>query len=167
ESKANSRKHRSLKQILGVWRRQRTKRRTVTAVGVRPVIPVYDKRGEFSGFLAPLETAGPSVPDSISEGPVHSPSLEKTTNKKGKHMKKFLLIALVASGLLFVPVPRSDAGVWVGGGYYFPYSGYGYYRPYYGTFYQPYYSYYYGPSYYWRHGHRVYYRHHHHHYYHD
>src|SRR5262249_14728215 len=91
----------------------------------------------------------------------------KTTNKKGKHMKKFLLIALVASGLLFVPVPRSFAGVWVGGGYYFPYSGYGYYRPYYGTFYQPYYSYYYGPSYYWRHGHGVYYRHHHHHYYHD
>ena len=82
-------------------------------------------------------------------------------------MKKLLFIALVASGLLFVPVQRSNAGVWVGGGYYFPYSEYGYYRPYYGTFYQPYYSYYYGPSYYGRHGHRVYYRHHHHHYYHD
>ena len=82
-------------------------------------------------------------------------------------MKKLLLIALVASGLLLVLVPRSDADIWVGGGYYFPYYPYGYYRPYYGTFYQPYYSYYYGPSYYWRHGHRVYYRHHHHHYYHD
>ena len=77
ESKPNSKKHRSLKQIVGLWRRQRTKRRAVTAVGVRPVIPVYDKRGEFSGFLAPLETARPSTPDSISEGLVHSPSLEK------------------------------------------------------------------------------------------
>jgi hypothetical protein len=67
ESKPNSKKHRSLKQIVGLWRRQRTKRRTVTPVGVRPVIPVYDKRGEFSGFLTPLETAGPSAPDSISE----------------------------------------------------------------------------------------------------
>jgi hypothetical protein len=84
-------------------------------------------------------------------------------------MKKLLLIALVASGLAFVPVQRSDAGVWVGvgpvgvGGYYgYPYSGYsyypyGYYRPY------PYYGYYSGPSYYWHHGHRYYYRHHHHH----
>ena len=82
ESKASSRKHRSLKQIVGLWRRQRTKRRTVTAVGVRPVIPVYDKRGEFSGFLAPLETAGPSTPDSISEGLVHSPSLEKQQTRR-------------------------------------------------------------------------------------
>jgi hypothetical protein len=86
-------------------------------------------------------------------------------------MKRLLLIALVASGLAFVPVQRSDAGVWVGvgpvgvgvGGYYgYPYSGYsyypyGYYRPY------PYYGYYSGPSYYWYHGHRYYYRHHYHH----
>ena len=80
-------------------------------------------------------------------------------------MKNLLLIALVASGVAFVPVPRSDAGVWVGGGYYSPYYRYSYYPygPYYGTFYQPYYSYYYGPSYYWYHGHR-YYRHHRHHY---
>ena len=82
ESKPNSKKHRSLKQIVGLWRRQRTKRKTVTAVGVRPVIPVYDKRGEFSGFLTPLETAGPSAPDSISEGPVHSPSLEKQQTRR-------------------------------------------------------------------------------------
>ena len=77
ESKANSRKHRSLKQIVGLWRRQRTKRRTVEAVGVRPIIPVYDQRGDFSGFLSPLGTAGPSAPDSTSEGAVHSPSLAK------------------------------------------------------------------------------------------
>ena len=69
ESEANSRKPRSLKQIVGLWRRQRTKRRTVTAVGVRPVIPVYDQRGDFSGFLSPLETEGPSAPGSISEDP--------------------------------------------------------------------------------------------------
>jgi hypothetical protein len=82
ESKANPRKHRSLKQIVGLWRRQRTKRRTVTAVGVRPVIPVYDQRGDFSGFLAPLETAGPSAPDSISEGTVPSPSLAKQQTRR-------------------------------------------------------------------------------------
>ena len=79
ETKASSTKHRSLKQIVGLLRKQKTKRRTVTAVGVRPVIPVYDKRGDFSGFLATLETAGPSAPDSISEGAVHSPSLAKHT----------------------------------------------------------------------------------------
>ena len=77
ESKANSRKHRSLKQIVGLWRRRKAKRRTGTAVGVRPVIRVYDQGGNFSGFLAPLETAGPSAPDSISEGAAHSPSLAK------------------------------------------------------------------------------------------
>jgi len=82
ESKANSRKHRSLKQILGVWRGQRTKRRTVTAVGVRPVIPVYDQRGEFSGFLSPLETAGPSAPVSITEAEVHSPSVAKQQTRR-------------------------------------------------------------------------------------
>jgi chromosome segregation ATPase len=85
ESKANSRKHRSLKQIAGLWRRQRTKRRTVTAVGVRPVIPVYDQRGDFSGFLSLLGTAGPSAPDPISEGAVHSASLAKQqTNREDR-----------------------------------------------------------------------------------
>ena len=94
-------------------------------------------------------------------------------------MKKLLLIALVASGLAFVPVHSSDAQVYVGipgivgvgiggypGGYYgYPaYSYSGYYRPYYYS--RPYSSYYYtGPSYYWYNGHRVYYRHHRHHYY--
>ena len=75
-------------------------------------------------------------------------------------MKKLLLIALVVSGLAFVPVQRSDAQITVGVGYpgYYPY---GYYRP------HPYYGYYYGPSYYWYNGHRVYYhRHHRHHIYH-
>jgi hypothetical protein len=84
ESKASSRKHRSLKQIVGLWRRQRTKRRTVTAVGVRPVIPVYDRRGDFSGFLSHLGTAGPSATDSISEGAVHSPSLAKQVKSYGR-----------------------------------------------------------------------------------
>ncbi len=78
--------------------------------------------------------------------------------------KKLLLIALVVSGLAFVPVQRSDAQVSVGigvgpsGGYY-GYYPYGYYRPY------PYYGYYSGPSYYWYGGRRYYYRHHRHHYY--
>ena len=63
DSKANSRKRRSLKQILGLSHRQRTKRRTVTAVGVQPVLPVYNQRGDFSGFLSPLGTAGSSAPD--------------------------------------------------------------------------------------------------------
>jgi hypothetical protein len=66
-------------------------------------------------------------------------------------MKKLLLIALVASGLAFVPVQRSDAqvSVGIGVGYrgYYGYYPYGYYRPYY-----------------WNGGHR-YYRHHRHHYY--
>jgi hypothetical protein len=78
-------------------------------------------------------------------------------------MKKLLLIALVASGLVFVPVQRSDAqiSVGVGVGYpgYYGYYPYSYYRPY------PYYGYYYGPSFHWYNGHRVYYRHHRHHYY--
>jgi hypothetical protein len=70
-------------------------------------------------------------------------------------MKKLLLIALVASGLAFVPAQRSDAqvSVGIGVGYpgYYGYYPYGYYRPY------PYYGYY--------NGHRYYYRHHGHHYY--
>ena len=82
ESKANWRKHRSLKQIVGLWRRRKTKRRTVTAVAVRPVIRVYDQGGNFSGFLAPLGTAGPSAPDSISEGAVHSPSLARQQTRR-------------------------------------------------------------------------------------
>ena len=74
-------------------------------------------------------------------------------------MKKLLLIALVASGLAFVLVQRSDAqvSVGIGVGYpgYYGYYPYGYYRPY------PYYGYYYGPSFYWSGGHRYYYRHRH------
>jgi hypothetical protein len=95
-------------------------------------------------------------------------------NTKGENrMKKLLLIALAAMGLLLVPVQRSDAqitigvgGVGVGFGYpgyrygYYPYASgyypYGYYRPY---------SYYSGPTYYWSNGHRYYRHHRHHHYY--
>ena len=79
--------------------------------------------------------------------------------------KKVLLIALVATGVGFVPMQRSNAQVSVGigvGGYpgYYGYYPYGYYRPY------PYYGYYYGPPFYWYGGHRYYYRHHRHHYHH-
>jgi len=89
-------------------------------------------------------------------------------------MKKLLLIALVASGLAFVPVQRSDAqltrGIPGAGGMSFGFPGgyvayptrynyypYGYYmRPYY-NYSQPY-SYYFARPY---QGHRVYSRHHH------
>jgi hypothetical protein len=87
-------------------------------------------------------------------------------------MKRLLIIALMAFGLAFVPVQRSDAQVSVGIGFgypsygyrYYPYGygyyPYGYYRPY------RYYGYYTGPSYYWYNGQRVYRHHrHHHHYY--
>ena len=91
-------------------------------------------------------------------------------------MKKLLLIALMVSGLVFVPMQRSDAQITVGiggigvgspGGYYgypgYGYSNYsnypyGYSRPYHGGYYG-------GPSYYRSGGHRVYSRHHRHHYY--
>jgi hypothetical protein len=63
-------------------------------------------------------------------------------------MKKLLLIGLVAGGLTFSAVPRSDAQVYFSIG--FGPGYYGYYRPYYG-YYRPYY---------WYGGHR-YYRHHH------
>jgi hypothetical protein len=87
-------------------------------------------------------------------------------------MKKLLLIALMISGLTFVPMQRSDAQISVGiggigvgspGGYYgypgYGYSNYsyGYSRPY------PYYGGYYGGPSYWSGGHRVYSRHHRHH----
>jgi hypothetical protein len=82
-------------------------------------------------------------------------------------MKKLLLIALVAGGLTFVGVPRSDAqvsfSIGVGPGYY-GYYPYGYYYPY--RYYRPYPYYGYYRPYYWYGGHRYYYRHHrHHHYY--
>jgi hypothetical protein len=79
-------------------------------------------------------------------------------------MKRFLLIALMAGGLAFVPAQRSDAQVSVGIGFgypsygyrYYPSYGYGYY-PY--GYYRPYryYGYYNGRTYYNRHR---YYRHH-------
>jgi hypothetical protein len=75
-------------------------------------------------------------------------------------MKKLLFIALVAGGLTFAAVPRSDAGVYFSIGFgpgYYGYYPYGYYYPYRYHYYRPYY---------WYGGHRYYYRHHrHHHYY--
>ena len=83
-------------------------------------------------------------------------------------MKKFLFIALVAGGLTFAAVPRSDAQVYFsigfGPGYYGNYP-YGYYYPYRYGYYRPYYGYSYYRPYYWYGGHR-YYRHHRYHHYH-
>ena len=92
--------------------------------------------------------------------------------------RAFLLIALVASGLAFVPVQSSDAQVYVGipgivgvgvggypGGYYSGYPSYSYYGNYPYGYYRPYSYYYTGPSYYWSNGHRYYRHHRHHHYY--
>ena len=93
-------------------------------------------------------------------------------------MKKLLLIALVASGLTFVPVQRSDAQIFIGlpgivgigigpGPYYgYPNYGYGYYP--HGYYYRsyPYYGYYRGP-YYWSHWHHHHHYHHHSYYHHD
>jgi len=67
-------------------------------------------------------------------------------------MKKLLLIALVAGGLMFTGAPRSDAGVSVGIGFGFPVAyPYPYAYPY--GFYGP--AFYAGPSFYWHNGHRV------------
>ena len=73
-------------------------------------------------------------------------------------MKKLLLIGLVAGGLSFAAVPRSDAQVYFSIGFgpgYYGYYPYGYYYPYR----------YYRPPYYWYGGHRYYRHHRHHHYY--
>ena len=81
-------------------------------------------------------------------------------------MKRLLFIALVAGGLTFAAVPRSDAGVYFGIGFgpgYYGYYPYGYYYPYRYGYYRPYYGYY--RPYYWYGGHR-YYRHHRYHHYH-
>jgi hypothetical protein len=77
--------------------------------------------------------------------------------------KKLLLVAIVAGGVAFATVPRSNAGVSIGIGlgfpvvYPYPYYRYPYRYPY------PYYGYYgpsayVGPSFYWSNGHRIYYR---------
>jgi len=65
-------------------------------------------------------------------------------------MKKLLLIALVAGGLIFTGAPRSNAGVSVGIGFGFPVA-YPYPYPY--GFYGP--AFYGVPSFYWHNGHRV------------
>ena len=56
----------------------------------------------------------------------------KQQTRRENYMKKLLLIALVASGLAFVPAQRSDAQISVGigyPGYGYGYYPYGYYRP--------------------------------------
>jgi hypothetical protein len=73
-------------------------------------------------------------------------------------MRKLLLIAVVAGGLMVAGTTRSDAQVYFSIGFgpgYYGYYPYGYYYPY--SYYRPYYR-----PYYWYGGHR-YYRHHHHH----
>ena len=68
-------------------------------------------------------------------------------------MKKYLLLPLVALGLIaWTPTP-AKAAVHFSVGFGVP----GYYGPYYG--YYPGYSYYYHPYPYWYHGHRYYHRH--------
>ena len=93
-------------------------------------------------------------------------------------MKKLLLIGLVAGGLAFVPVQRSDAQIFIGipgilgigtgpGAHYgYPHFEYGYYPRGGYSYQQPDYGYYGGPSYDSHHGRRVYSHHHRHHYYH-
>lgn len=67
-------------------------------------------------------------------------------------MKKLLLIALVAGGLMFTGAPRSDAGVSIGIGFGFPVA-YPYAYPYPYGFYGP--AVYAEPSFYWHNGRRV------------
>jgi hypothetical protein len=75
-------------------------------------------------------------------------------------MKKFMMIALIAVGLILVAAPESNAGVSIGIGFpAYPYGYYPYAYPYGAPYYRPvvYYSGVYGP-YYWWHGRRIYYR---------
>lgn len=75
-------------------------------------------------------------------------------------MRKLLLIAIVAGGLMVAGTTRSDAQVYFsigfGPGYYgyspYRYYPYSYYRPYYRSYYRPYYRY--GGHRYYRHHHR-------------
>jgi hypothetical protein len=93
-----------------------------------------------------------------------------SNNEKGRRerqLKKLFLVALVVSGLAFVPVQRSYAqieigipGIGTGPGvnYGYPHFEYGYY-PRGGYYYhQPYSGNYAEPSYYGQHGHQVHYR---------
>src|SRR5882724_13570645 len=96
------------------------------------------------------------------------------TNRRGKSMKKLLLIGLAVSGLALVPWQRADAQVNIGvpgvglsfgfpGGYYayptrYNYYPYGYYRRPYYSYSQPY-SYYSGNRYSSYNGRRAYHRH--------
>lgn len=73
-------------------------------------------------------------------------------------MKKLLLIAVVAGGLMVAGTTRSDAQVYFSIGFgpgFYGYYPYGYYYPY--RYYRPYY--WYGGHRYYRHRHRYYYRH--------
>src|SRR5262249_17876247 len=100
-----------------------------------------------SSKLSSGQPPDPPYPILLLEGRVYSKRMEailggasiphNRTNKRGKSMKKLLLIALVASGLAFVPAQRSDAQVYVGVpgtgigvGVGFGYPSYGYYYGY-------------------------------------
>lgn len=75
-------------------------------------------------------------------------------------MKKLLLVAVVAGGLMFAGTTRSDAQVYFSIGFspgYYGYYPYGYYYPY-PYYFRPYYYRPYYRPYYWNGGHR-YYRH--------
>lgn len=76
-------------------------------------------------------------------------------------MKKLLLIAVVAGGLIVAGTTRSDAQVYFSIGFgpgFYGYYPYGYYYPY--RYYRPYYRpyYWYGGHRYYRHRHPYYYR---------
>jgi hypothetical protein len=127
-----------------------------------------------------LKEGGDPQSRCVGELPAGASIPRKNNKQEGNSMKKLLLIALVTSGLAFVPVQSSDAHVYVGipgivgvgvggypGGYYYGYPSYSYYGNYPYGYYRPYSYYYTNPSYYWYNGHRVYYRHHRHHYYHS
>jgi hypothetical protein len=74
-------------------------------------------------------------------------------------MKKLLLIAIAASGLLFASASQSNAGVSVGIGVGVPVGyGYGYPYPYYAP-YGPYYGAWRGPGWYGYRGHRAFFAH--------
>jgi hypothetical protein len=101
----------------------------------------------FFGFLSPTEPRHRWYSNQIKR--------EKGNSNIGGHMKKLLLLPLIAIGLAFVPAKQADAqvsvgigGVGVGVGY--PGYGYGYGYPGYGYGYYPrsYYNYYGGyPAY--------------------
>ena len=110
--------------------------------------------------------------DELPGGSFHLPEGTRGKSKRGKTMKKLLLLPLIAIGLALVPAKQADAQVSIGvGGVGYPAYRYGYYGypGYYSYYPRSYYSYYGGYPYYrtyyysgrpyYYSGHRVY-RHH-------